>query len=139
MLSTPLLALARQAAASDSRFLLLAHDWCQCNFARHNSKPDKAKLSHERDIGYELQASLLFDDASGHPLAPLGLNLYTQQSVYQCREVAPQPKQSHLDELVSRIQWQEQLGLGKSLVHVVYRDADSVGNQRPSCTSNFES
>ncbi|HED2912989.1 TPA: transposase [Enterobacter hormaechei subsp. steigerwaltii] len=131
MLSSPLLALARQAAtASDSRFLLVAHDWCRCNFARHNSKLDKAQLSHERDIGYELQASLLIDGASGRPLAPLGLNLLTEQGVYQCREVMPQPKQPHLDELVSRIQWQEQLGLDKSLVHVVDREADSVSHLR---------
>lgn len=41
MLGSPLRALAREAAAtSSSRYLLVAHDWCRCNFARHNCKPD---------------------------------------------------------------------------------------------------
>lgn len=131
MLSGPLLALAREAAAaSSSRYLLVAHDWCRCNFASHSSKLDKAQLSHEHDIGYELQASLMIDGATGRPLAPLGLNLHTGQGVYQCREVEPQPKQAHLDELVTRIQWQEQLGLGTPLVHVVDREADSLSHLR---------
>lgn len=131
MLSSPLRALAREAAAtSSSRYLLVAHDWCRCNFARHNCKSDKVQLSHARDIGYELQASLLIDGISGRPLAPLGLNLHTASGVYQCREVDPQPKEPHLDELVSRIQWQESLDLGKSLVHVVDREADSIAHLR---------
>ncbi|BBU05661.1 MULTISPECIES: transposase [Aeromonas] len=131
LLSCPLLALARQAAAtSSSRYLLVAHDWCRCNFASHNSKLDKAKLSHKHDIGYELQASLMIDGASGRPLAQLGLNQHTEQGVYLCREVEPQPKQPHLDELVARIRWQEQLGLEKPLVYVVDREADSVSHLR---------
>ena len=131
MLSSPLMALAREAAtASRSRYLLVAHDWCSCNFAHHRSKLDKAQLSHARDIGYELQASLLIDGVSGHPLAPLGLNLHTASGVYLCREVEPQPTQPHLEELLSRIQWQESLGLDKSLVHVVDREADSIAHLR---------
>ena len=47
MLCSPLLALAREAAAtSSSRYLLVANDWCRCNFARHNSKQDKLKFSN---------------------------------------------------------------------------------------------
>ena len=131
MLCSPLLALAREAAAtSSSRYLLVAHDWCRCNFARHNSKQDKLKLSHARDIGYELQASLLIDGLSGRPLSPLGLNLHTASGFYQCREVEPQPTESHLDELLSRIQWQEPLNLDKSLVHVVDREGDSINHLR---------
>lgn len=96
LLSCPLLALARQAAAtSSSRYLLVAHDWCRCNFASHNSKLDKAKLSHKHDIGYELQASLMIDGASGRPLAQLGLNLHTEQGS-SCAGKSSRSRNSHI-------------------------------------------
>ena len=59
MLAEPLFALAREAATtSNSSFLLVAHDWCRCNFRKHNSKLDKTQMSHALDVGYELQASM---------------------------------------------------------------------------------
>ncbi|HAT1683915.1 TPA: transposase [Klebsiella oxytoca] len=127
LLSGPLLALAREAASAfDSQNLLVAHDWSHCNFPGHSSKTDRAKLSHEHDIGYELQASLLIDSTTGYPLAPLGLNLRTAHGTYQWQEADLQPVQPHLDELVDRIHWQNHPGLDKPLVHVVDREADSV-------------
>ncbi|MFP2428824.1 flagellar biosynthesis protein FlhF [Enterobacter ludwigii] len=131
LLSSPLLALAREAAvSSDSPYLLVAHDWSHCNFPGHKSKTDRARLSHEHDIGYELQASLLIDCNTGYPLAPLGLNLRTEHGIYQWQEADLQPKQPHLDELVERIHWQEHLGLDKPLIHVVDREADSAPHLR---------
>ncbi len=101
MLAEPLFALAREAATtSSSPFLLVAHDWCRCNYRKHNSKLDKTQMSHAQDVGYELQASLLIDGKSGKPLAPLGLNLVSSHGVYQCYESEPQARQEHLDELV---------------------------------------
>ena len=131
MLAEPLFALAREAATtSNSPFLLVAHDWCRCNFRKHNSKLDKTQMSHALDVGYELQASLLIDGSSGKPLAPLGLNLVSSRGVYQCHEVTPQPTQGHLDELVERIHRQDQLGLDKPLVHIIDREADSLPHLR---------
>lgn len=130
MLSTPLFAVAREAASTSSgSYMLVAHDGCRINFSRHNSKADKVQFSHARDVGYELQASLL-DGVTGRPCAPFGLALLTKQGIYQCQEMTPQPKQSHLDELSSRIQWQEGLGLNKALIHVIDRDADSLAHLR---------
>lgn len=87
-------------------------------------------MSHEKDRGYELFASLLPRSQDGQPLAPLGLDLTTAKGVYQCQEVKPQSPTSHLDQLLARIGWQEQLGLGKPLVHIVDREADSASHLR---------
>ena len=131
MLAEPLFALAREAATiSSSPFLLVAHDWCRCNYRKHNSKLDKTQMSHAQDVGYELQASLLIDGTSGKPLAPLGLNLVSSLGVYQCHESEPQARQEHLDELVERIHRQDKLGLDKPLVHVIDREADSLSHLR---------
>jgi hypothetical protein len=73
-------------------------------------------MSHERDVGYELQASLLIDSRNGHPLAPLGMNLRTEDGLYQCREVEVQPEQPHLTQLLEMVEWQESLRLSKTLV-----------------------
>jgi len=87
-------------------------------------------MSHERDVGYELQASLLIDSRNGHPLAPLGMNLRTEDGLYQCREVEVQPEQPHLTQLLEMVEWQESLRLSKTLVHIVDREADSASHLR---------
>ncbi|CAG22062.1 IS4-like element ISPpr4 family transposase [Photobacterium profundum] len=131
MLSGPMLGLARSGVKeSQSRYVLMAHDWCHINFAKHHSKLDKTKMSHALDVGYELQASLLVDANTGAPIAPAGLNLLTSNGIYQCRSQELQPKQSHLDSLFDSIHWQEQLDLDKPLVHVVDREADSAKDLR---------
>lgn len=131
MLSSPILGLARAGVKeTQSRYVLMAHDWCRINFSKHHSKFDKTQMSHALDVGYELQASLLIDADTGEPIAPAGLNLLTDKGIYQCRSEDIQPKQSHLDSLFESIQWQEQLRLDKPLVHVVDREADSAKDLR---------
>jgi hypothetical protein len=131
MLSGPMLGLARSGVKeSQGGYVLMAHDWCRINFVKHQSKLDKTEMSHALDVGYELQASLLVDVGTGAPIAPAGLNLLTKNGIYQCRSQELQPKQSHLDSLFDSIQWQEQLHLGKPLVHVVDREADSAKDLR---------
>lgn len=131
MLSGPMLGLARSGVKeSQGGYVLMAHDWCRINFAKHQSKLDKTEMSHALDVGYELQASLLVDASTGAPIAPAGLNLLTKNGIYQCRNQELQPKQSHLDSLFDSIQWQERLHFDKPLVHVVDREADSAKDLR---------
>ncbi len=131
MLSGPTIGLARAGVKeTQSRYVLMAHDWCHINFSKHKSKLDKTQMSHDLDVGYELQASLLVDADTGEAIAPAGLSLLTEKGIYQCRSQDIQPKQSHLDSLFDIIQWQEQLGLDKPLVHVVDREADSAKDLR---------
>lgn len=104
MLSGPMLGLARSGVKeSQGSYVLMAHDWCRINFAKHQSKLDRTEMSHELDVGYELQASLLVDTSTGAPIAPAGLNLLTKNGIYQCRNQELQSKQSHLDSLFDSI------------------------------------
>ena len=40
------------ARKSNSRYVLLAHDWCKLDFKTHTAKKDLRQLTHENDIGY---------------------------------------------------------------------------------------
>lgn len=131
MLSGPLLSLGRAGISQSSgKYALVAHDWSRINYSGHHSKADKTQMTHERDVGYELQASLLIDSHNGHPVAPLGMNLRAEDGLYQCREMEVQPKQPHLTQLIETIDWQENLRLSKPLVHIVDREADSASHLR---------
>jgi len=52
----------------------------------------------------------------------MGLILQAADGLYPCCNDECQPNRSHLDEWVRRIHWQGELGLNKSLVHVVDRE-----------------
>ena len=81
-----MLGLARaRVKETQSRYVLMAHDWCRINFSKLQSKFDKTQMSHALEVGYELQASLLVDADKGEPIAPAGLNLLTEKGIYQCR------------------------------------------------------
>ncbi|RLV57675.1 hypothetical protein D5018_21315 [Parashewanella curva] len=130
-LSLPLNQAARQELAGiTSTYALVAHDWCKNNYRDHDCKLDKIQMSHDRDVGYELFASLLLDSDTGKPLAPLGLDLAAREGVYRCRDVEPQKAIPHLEQLTDRIEWQESLPLNKHLVHVIDREADSAPHLR---------
>ena len=68
-LAAPLLASARQAvAAEQSPWVLCVHDWSHLNYKGHHSKHDRQQMTHQHDVGYELQSSLLLSSRSGSPL-----------------------------------------------------------------------
>ena len=137
-LSLPLLQAARQELRGcATEYGLVAHDWCRNNYRKHQCKRDKTQMSHDKDIGYELFASLLISAEDGQPLAPFGLDLTTDDGVHQCREVEIQERKSHLDQLVERIAWQEQQGLDKPLVHIIDREADSASHLRQLMQSRW--
>lgn len=130
-LSLPLVQSARnELQANSSAYGLVAHDWCRNNYLRHASKLDKTQMSHDKDVGYELFASLLLNSDTGQPIAPLGLDLKTEDGTYSCREFESQETKPHLEQLVDRIEWQDNLPFDKALVHIVDREADSAQHLR---------
>lgn len=130
-LITPVLAAARasvQEVCED--YALVAHDWSHLNYNRHDSKRDRVQMTHATDVGYELQSSLLMGDRHGEPLGAVAQNLVTAQGVWSTYQHGCRAPVPHLDELSERMQWLQAQALGKPLVHIVDREADSVGHLR---------
>jgi hypothetical protein len=83
-------------------------------------------LSHQYDVGYDLQTSLLVSDQGGAPLSPVCQNLVTQEGTHSTRAENILPEQSHLDELKDRIKWLEEQNWQKKPVHIIDREGDSA-------------
>lgn len=152
-LGAPLIAEARNAVSeSCDHYVLVAHDWSRLNYNTHSAKADRLQMTHDTDVGYELQSSLAIGDRHGDPLAPVAQNLVTAKmaapdvvspetgmgdeekakgkttlSSCHSEHVDTTP---HLDELTERIGWLEKSGLGKPLLHIVDREGDSVDHLR---------
>lgn len=109
---------------------LMMHDWSRINFGGHASKTDRRKMTHKTDVGYDLQSAVLVSDVSGKPLAPVVHNLMNATQVYSTMHKRPRACEKHLDELSGRLSWIDALGWNKPLVHIVDREADSVGHWR---------
>lgn len=131
-LAVPLLAAAREAVAEESGdWVLCVHDWSRLNYRRHEAKQDRVRMTHELDVGYELQSSLLVSAVNGAPLASPAQNLVTAEGLWQSsKEGIETEKKAHLDELSERMTWLEQQALGRRLVHVIDREANSVAHWR---------
>lgn len=142
LLGQPLVVAAREGIKESCRdFALVAHDWSRLNYNSHSGKRDRLKMTHKTDVGYDLQTSLVMGDCLGEPLSPVAQNLVTAKaalSTYRPGADQPAGKTSspvakpvpHLDELSERIGWLEAQHLGKPLVHLIDREADSVGHLR---------
>jgi Transposase DDE domain len=112
-------------------YALCVHDWSRIQYGKHSSKKDRLQMTHAKDIGYELQSSLLVSAENGLPLSVVVQNLVSAQGIWQSRKASIQPDdQTHLDELSERMDWIERQGLSKRLVHLVDREADSVDHLR---------
>ena len=130
-LAAPLLEEARTAAAHQcDEFALVMHDWSHLHYNAHTRKTDRVQLAHSHDHGYEMQTALLVSDRAGDPLTPLCQNLVTTQGVVTTRSDQLLPRQPRLDELDGRMEYLEGLGLGRPLVQIIDREADSVGHYR---------
>lgn len=111
-------------------YSLVAHDWSHINYSKHKSKQDTYAMTHKRDVGYELQSSLLISDKNGAPLAPIAQNLVTAEAVLSSYQSTPTALTTHLDELSERIRWIEQRPLDKKAVHIIDREASSIAHMR---------
>jgi hypothetical protein len=130
-LAEPIRQVGRDAAAeSPSDFVLLAHDWCKLDYAKHGSKNDLRQLTHEHDIGYDLTTALLVDADDGAPLAPMQLHVKTADAVYSTAEQVPHVDDHHLDQLEPTMNEAANWDLPRRIVHVIDREADSLGDFR---------
>ena len=107
------------------------HDWSHLNY-KHINKPDTYAITHETDIGYDLQTSLIVSDQNGQPLAPVAQRLVSADGSYATYgESNPVlPVQDHLDEVSGCIRHLEGQGFSKPLVHLIDREGDSVRHIR---------
>jgi hypothetical protein len=130
-LAQPLRNVGREGCRqSESPFVLLAHDWCKLNYASHASKKDLLQLTHETDIGYDLTSALLIEAHTGVPLAPMQVHLKTGQAIHSTARKPPKWTDHHLDQLEPTMDEASGWGLQRQVVHVIDREADSLGRLR---------
>ena len=131
LLVEPLRELGRQSACQSwSEYALLVHDWSKLDYAGHAAKTDQVQLSNSLDHGYELTTSLLMDAATGMPLAPMEVSLLAADGRHTTAHEKVQPAIAHLDQLLPIMQASGSWGIGKRLVHIIDREADSLLHMR---------
>jgi hypothetical protein len=130
-LAGPLIAWARRGAAVQAdHWLLNVLDWSPLHYNRHTGKADRVALAHTEDLGYDLLTALVISDRDGAPIAPVCLEVEASDGVHSTRSGQPLASVSRLDSLAPVIGYVEGLGLGQRLVHLIDREADSVGHFR---------
>jgi len=115
-----------------SDYALCVHDWSRLNYRKHTSKLDKYQMTHDTDVGYDLQSSLILSDQTGQPLAPVAQRLVTAEgsyATYQENELS-ETVENHLNEVTHCINKLEEQSFSKPLVHIIDREADSVAHIR---------
>ena len=120
----------REEAARRPGVLLAIHDWSTLAFGGHRSKTDRLALTHESDVGYDLATVLVVRGDTGAPVAPVAVSMTTADGVLSTRDDAPGPEVCHIDQVISAMQYVRELDLGAPVVHVIDREADSVGHWR---------
>lgn len=133
VLQEPLTAAAHEGIAQHCRaYALCVHDWSHLNY-KHLNKSDTYAITHQYDVGYDLQTSLIVSDQTGQPLAPVAQRLVSAEGSYATYSEVQQPSQpvkEHLDEVSDSIDYLEGQGFAKPLVHMIDREGDSVGHIR---------
>lgn len=128
----PLRAVGRERAATTiSPFIMLVHDWSKLTYRPGRSesgKQDLAQLTHSKDVGYELTTALLVNADDGSPLSPMELHCLTGNGVLSTR--ARTRAVDHLGQVLPTMAASLTWGLSKPLLHVIDREADSVGHYR---------
>jgi hypothetical protein len=122
----PLRAIGRnRLRTTTAPFALLVHDWSKLAFTDNT---DAGVLTHSRDRGYELTTALLVNADDGAPLAPMELHCSTGEGVLSTR---PRVRVAgHLEQVLPTMTASDRWGLPKPLLHVIDREADSVGHYR---------
>lgn len=115
---------------SSSPVTLVVHDWCMFGFGTHTSKKDRIQQSHDASLGYELGTALIVDADDGRPLGPMELRLRTTNGMLSTRVGAVEMPPGHIDEVLDAMSAARNWNLGKQLIHVIDREADSVGHYR---------
>jgi hypothetical protein len=100
------------------------------HFGRHSSKSDRYRRSHEADLGYELGSALVVDAADGRPLGAMEFRLRTAQGMLSTRPGGVALPPGHVDEIAEVMEAADGWALGRQPVHVIDREADSIGHYR---------
>jgi hypothetical protein len=130
-LAQPLVEEGRSSVAGACQeYALMVHDWSLLNYDRHVSKTDRIGSKRNRSQGYELQTALLISDRDGQPLAPMVQNLACASGLHTTRTTTVAEVPTHLDELLARMEYLDDLSLNRPLVHIIDREGDSVGHYR---------
>lgn len=114
-------------ATTTASFALLVHDWSKLTYPP-GDKTDLARLTHANDVGYELTTALLVNADDGSPLAPLEIHCRTRNGLLSTRPRAHAA--DHLAQVLPTMTASDTWGLSKPLLHVIDREADSVGHYR---------
>lgn len=131
-LQSPLSQAAEEGIKTNcSDYALCVHDWSRLYF-KHANKTDTYAITHEKDVGYDLQTSLIVSDQTGKPIAPVAQRLVSANGSYWTygeKELNPDVK-NHLDEVLDSIEYIEKQGFSKPLVHIIDREGDSAFHLR---------
>jgi hypothetical protein len=131
-LAKPLLELAREEVPrSCDNYVLVVHDWTPLSYGEHARKKDRVIFS-QRGVpeGYEVQTALAVSDRDGLPIAPLLTCLRAADGVHCSRSWRVREALSPLDELDPAMTFVEEQELGRSVIHLVDAEADSVAHYR---------
>ncbi len=131
-LNQPITQLAlEQVSVSKHHYALVVHDWSQLQYVKHGNKINRLKRTHQHDLGYELQSSLLVDAEQGLPIAPIAQTLSDATGRYTTfSENHALAAKTHLDSLMQQIDHIETLDVDKQLVHIIDREGESVAHLR---------
>jgi hypothetical protein len=119
----------QQLAVTSAPVVLLVHDWSKLSYPEHSSKRDQAQLAQKNNRGYELTSVLAVSGADGAPLAAMEVHLKTADGILSTRNPAP-PDVHHLDQVLPSMDASRTWNLGYPALHVIDREADSVGHFR---------
>ncbi len=127
----PLIEVARTTLAeSPSDYALVAHDVSHLDYRTHQRKKDRKLLSNKNELGYILQPALVVEAITGKPLAPVYQSVTASDGRHTTRSEKVEPVQSMTDGVTTAMGAAESLDLGKKLVHMADREADSVWHYR---------
>lgn len=126
----PMHILIRQEVATRPGVFLAVHDWSTLSFGSHPSKTDRAKLTHDKDIGYDLATVLMVRGDDGDTIAPALVSLTTANGVISTRGDVAEGNLCHIDQVLEAMHYVRNLQFDTPVVHVVDREADSVSHWR---------
>jgi hypothetical protein len=109
---------------------LIVHDWSMLHYGGHTVKGDRLQRTHKTDLGYELATALLVEPDRGTPLGPLELRVRCADGVHSTRASPTRVHAAHVDELLDVMAASRTWGLDRPLIHIIDREADSVGHDR---------
>ena len=120
----------RREMADHPGVLLAVHDWSTLSFGGHDSKRDRATLTHANDVGYDLATVLMVRASDGAPIAPAVVSLKADTAIHSTRDDPHPLKMCHVDQVLGNMKFTRDQKFGPTLVHVIDREADSVNHWR---------